>query len=106
MASGQLPGHSNGRAPALLQRQRSTLYWLRYCEKSILRMSLSMARFPRDRYLPVGVTSRQQVERLTARAAGAPLVRARFVCLNRFIGPVRSSRRDVISEFRTVELGC
>jgi hypothetical protein len=61
-ASGQLPTDSNGRAPTLLQRQRSTLYLLRYCESSTFRTSLSIVRFRLDRHLPAGVTSRQQVE--------------------------------------------
>jgi hypothetical protein len=53
------------RASALLQRWRCALYWLRYRDRSIFRTSLSIARFSRDRYSRVGVTSRQQVERPT-----------------------------------------
>jgi hypothetical protein len=49
--------------PALPQRQRSTLYLLRYYESSIFRTSLSIVRFPLGRHLPAGVTSGQQVER-------------------------------------------
>jgi Recombinase len=57
----RLTASAQNDAPDLSRRKRYALYWLTYCGKSFFRTSLSIARFARDRYSPVGVTSRQQV---------------------------------------------